>query len=82
MKGPAPSLAYADKILEGFCNAIKERFQTETQNVLNATKILNFCGWPDPGSSDMKGFIEVAACSLLQVMLFNIGFMGIYLLKD
>ena len=42
LKGSTPPMVYADTILQGFCEAITERFQTETKNVLNASKILNF----------------------------------------
>lgn len=55
LKGPKPSMKYVDEILQGFCDAIKERFQTESRSVINATKILSFGSWPMSESPELKG---------------------------
>lgn len=55
LKGATPAMKYAVDILQGFCDAIKQRFQIESKNVINATKILNFESWPLPGTPEIKG---------------------------
>jgi hypothetical protein len=39
-------------MLDGFVEAIKSRFLTESKNVYNATKILHLASWPQ---NDLKG---------------------------
>lgn len=54
-------MTYAESIFDGLNDAIKRRFSIETNNVFNATKVLNFLSWPLTGN-ELQGYKKVVFC--------------------
>lgn len=53
---PTLSVSYKEKIIDGFIEAMRERFQINGHlDVLKATKILHLKNWPLSDSPDLKG---------------------------
>lgn len=55
LKGSTPVMAYCENIVNGMVQAIERRFELDSKNVFNATKILNFKTWPLSGT-ELQGF--------------------------
>ena len=86
LRGNLPTLSYKEKIIEGFIEAMRERFQINGHlDVLKATKILHLRNWPLSDSPDLKslhllvikGIFEIVE----QVIRYNLVWVSLRLIN-